>query len=180
MFDDSIFNPHHAVQRVSDWFEQRKAYRLQALLALRKREGLPSPVDIDGNLLETRYDDQGQAHYYRADGKRVDQVYWQGAGKDGKPGAFAVGTRKGEARELADARWGAADGGGFEILDVSEDGRPLANELLDLNRDSATYERAERVSHGAQSEQAPELVLDGTSDEEVDARLQEYLKRGPR
>ena len=95
MFDDSVFNPHRAVQRVSDWFEQRKAYRLQALLTLRKREGLPSPVDIDGNPLETRYDDQGQAHYYRADGKRVDPVYWQGAGKDGKPGAFAVGPTQG-------------------------------------------------------------------------------------
>ena len=27
-------------------------------------------------------------------------------------------------------------------------------------------------------EQAPELVLNGTSDEEVDQRLQEYLKGG--
>jgi hypothetical protein len=62
---------------------------------------------------------------------------------------------------------------------VAEDGRLLADEMLDLNRDAGTYEIAERVSHGPAGEQAPGLELAGTSDEEVDARLQEYLKRGP-
>ena len=32
---------------------------------------------------------------------------------------------------------------------------------------------------GAEGEQAPDLVLDGVGDEEVDQRLREYLKRGP-
>jgi hypothetical protein len=167
-------------QRVGDWFEQRKAYRLAALVALRKREGLPFPVDADGNSLETRMDDQGHAYYVSPDGMRVERVLFAGAGKDGKPGSFAVGTRKGEARELADARWGATDGAGFEILDIAGDGRRIEDELVDLHRDSATYERAERVNYGPAGEQAPDLVLDGTSDEEVDVKLQEFLKRGQR
>ena len=175
--DDSLFNPHHAVQRVGDWWEQRKAYRLAALLALRRREGMPSPVDVDGNPLETRMDDSGNAAYYDANGEQVTRVLFAGAGRDGKPGSMATGKRKGEARELADAHWNSADPG-FEILDVAEDGRPLAAELVDLNRDAGTYAIAERVSHGENSEQAPGFDLDGTSDEEIDARLQEYLKRG--
>lgn len=165
-------------QRVGDWFEQRKSYRAAALVALRRREGLPSPVDESGVELETRFDDQGQAHYYNAAGEKVERVMFAGAGKDGKPGSFAVGTRKGEARELADARWGTTDG--FEILDIAEDGRRLEDELADLSRDASGMEMAERVSHGAAGEQAPELVLDGTSDEEIDQKLQEFLKRGPR
>jgi glutaredoxin len=105
-------------------------------------------------------------------------VLFAGAGRDGKPGAFAIGTRKGAPLEDATRNW--AEGHfAFEILDVAEDGRNLADELVDLHRDAATYKRAERVSHGAEGEQAPDLVLDGVGDEEVDQRLQEYLKRGP-
>ena len=177
MFDDSIFNPHQAVQRVGDFFEQRKAYRLAALLSLRKREGLPSPVDERGNPLETRMDNFGNAIYHDADGKQVTRVLFAGAGRDGKPGAFAVGQRKGADISEAERHW-MDSAAPFEILDVAEDGRKLATEMADLHRDSAAYERAERVSHGPAGEQAPDLVLDEISDEEVDARLQEYLRRG--
>lgn len=168
--------PTNFFQRVGDYFEQRREYRAAALKALRKREGLPSPVDRDGNELETRFDDMGHAHYYDQSGKKVDQVLWAGAGKDGKPGAFAVGTRKGEARELADASWHSSDPG-FEILEVSEDGRKLVDELKDLARDAAGMEMAERVNHGAAGEQAPGFELTGTEDEEIDQALQKYLKR---
>jgi hypothetical protein len=166
------------LQRVSDWFEQRKQFRAAALTALRKREGLPLPVDCDGNELETRFDDQGRAHYYRADGKRVDEVLFASAGRDGKPGAFAIGQRKGGARELADARWNSPDGGGFEILEVAEDGRKLTDELRDLDRDATGMEIAGRVDHGVAGEQAPGLVLNGTSDDEIDEVLQKFLKEG--
>ena len=164
-------------QRVGDWFGQRREYRQAALVALRKREGLPQPVDQDGNELVTRFDNAGNVHYFDQNGNQIDRVLWAGAGRDGKPGSFAIGTKKQEPRELADVNWHSTDAP-FDILEVAEDGRKLSDELLDLNRDSATYERAERVSHGDASEQAPELVLDGTSDEEVEQKLQEYLKRG--
>lgn len=175
MFEE--FNPHRAVQRVSDWFEMRKQYRAQALAALRKREGLPEPVDEQGNPLETHFDDQGHAYYCSPDGTRVERVLFAGYGKDGKPGSFAIGTRKGEAREIADASWNSPDPG-FEILEVAEDGRKLADEMLDLNRDAATMERAEKVSFGSAGEQAPDLELAGTSDAEIDETLQKFLKRG--
>jgi glutaredoxin len=168
MFEDSIFNPARAVQRVGDYFEQRKAFRLAALVALRKREGLPGPVDQDGSPLETRLDDFGNAAYYNSAGEKVSRVMFAG-----------VGTRKGAPLEDATRNW-VSGRSVFEILDVAEDGRKLTDELVDLHRDAATYERAERVSHGAEGEQAPDLVLDGVGDEEVDQRLQEYLKRGPR
>ena len=183
MFEDNNdpfgISPQRMVQRVGDWFEQRKAFRLAALIALRKREGLPQPVDERGDPLETRMDNLGNATYHDASGAKVDRVLFAGTGKDGKPGSFAVGARKGGARELADASWNRSDNE-FEILEVAEDGRKLQDELEDLNRDAKTFHIAERVSHGAESEQAPGFELAGTSDEEVDRKLQEYLKRGPR
>jgi hypothetical protein len=121
-------------------------------------------------------DDYGNATYHSPSGEQVKKVLFAGTGKDGKPGSFATGTRKGEARELADASWNSPVE--FEILETAEDGKKLVDELLDLNRDAGTFEIAERVSHGSVGEQAPGFELDGTSDEEVDARLQEYLKRG--
>jgi len=166
-------------QPQGDFFEQRREYRQAALVALRKREGLPSPADAEGNALETRFDDAGSAYYVSPDGTRVERVLWAGAGKDGKPGAFAVGARKGEHHTAADAHWGDPNAP-FEILEVSEDGRKLTDELRDLDRDATGMEIAERVSHGMAGEQAPGFELDGTSDAEVDARLQEFLKRGPR
>jgi hypothetical protein len=178
-------------QRVEDWFEQRKSFRAAALVALRKREGLPSPVDENGTSLETRFDDFGVVTYHDSEGRKVERVLFQGAGKDGKPGSFATGTKqqpsetvideKGVPRSVPTAGVAAAWGGShdFEILDIAEDGRLLSDELADLNRDSTSYEISERVSHGDASQQAPGLVLDGTSDAEVDEKLQEYLKRGP-
>ena len=193
MFEDNdIFNPTRQVQRQGDWFEQRKQYRAQALVALRKREGLPSPVDADGVFLETRFDDQGNAHYYDARGNVVEHVLFAGAGKDGKPGGFAIGKRKGVSHKEADRNWNRTPAEElplhlrqgereeqFQILEVSEDGKKIEDEIRDLNRDSAAYERSERVSHGPASQQAPGFILDGLSDEAVDASLQEYLKRGP-
>ena len=164
-------------QRVGDFFEQRKAYRAAALTALRKREGLPSPVDENNNPLETRFDDLGNVTYHDQAGNKVERVLFSGAGRNGKPGAFAVGMRKGEARELAEQNWHRPDSE-FEILEVAEDGRKLSDELRDLNRDAGTFEIAERVSHGSASEQAPELELHGTSDDEIDEVLQKFLKRG--
>ena len=166
-------------QRVGDFFEQRKSFRAQALKNLRKREGLPSPVDDQGNELETRFDDQGQVHYYNASGQKQDRVLFAGAGKDGKPGAFAVGQRRGDPLDEATRNW-ASGNSAFEILDVAEDGRKIEDELKDLDRDSSTFALAETVSHGAESEQAPGFEIAGTSDEEVDLKLQEFLKRGPR
>jgi hypothetical protein len=177
-------------QRVENFIEQRKTFRQAALVALRKREGLPSPVDQDGTPLETRFDDQGNAHYYNQNGEKQEHVLFVGAGKDSKPGSFAVGTRKQDSTTVidekgiprtvptadVDAQWGR--GGEFQILDVAEDGRRIESELLDLHRDAATYERAERVSHGDAGQQAPELHLAGTTDEEIDETLQKFLKRG--
>lgn len=171
--------PTNLFQRVGDFFEQRREYRAAALTALRKREGLPQPVDAQGNPLETRFDDLGHVTYHDASGQKVEHVLFAGAGKDGKSGSFAVGSRKGADIAIADAHWHSPDAG-FEILEVAEDGRRLKDELADLNRDSAAFARAETVSHGPAGEQAPEFEIHGTSDAELDARLQEYLKRGPR
>lgn len=169
--------PTNLFQRMGDFFEQRKAYRASALVALRKREGLPQPVDDQGNPLETRFDDEGNAHYYDQTGNKAERVLWAGAGKDGKPGAFATGARKGQSRDEAAKGW-YDPSPGFEILEVSEDGRKLADELRDLDRDAAGMEVAERVNHGMAGEQAPGFKLSGTSDEEIDVKLQEFLKRG--
>ena len=139
-------------QRIGDWFEQRKQFRSAALVALRKREGLPSPVDENNAPLETRFDDNGSVHYFDPQGKQVDRVLWANAGKDGKPGAFATGTRKQEDRALAEQNWYRTDNE-FQILDVAEDGRLLTDELRDLDRDATGVEIAGRVSHGEAGEQ---------------------------
>jgi hypothetical protein len=167
------------VEQVTDWYGQRKQFRAAALTALRKREGLPSPVDVNGVALETRFDDQGKAHYYDASGNKVDKVMFAGAGKDGKPGGFAIGKRKGAGIDEAEKNWNKTDTA-FQILEVSEDGKKLSDELNDLDRDSRNFQLSEKVSHGSQSEQAPDLALSNLSDEEVESKLQEYLKRGPR
>ena len=164
-------------QRVEDYFEQRKAFRLAALASLRKREGLPSPVDECGVELETHMDDLGNVTYHNAAGEKIERVMFAGTGKDGKPGSFAIGKRKQESRELADVHWNSSDPN-FEILDVAEDGRRLEDELKDLDRDSSTFEIAQRISYGDAGEQAPELHLANTSDEEIDETLQKFLKRG--
>jgi hypothetical protein len=86
----------------------------------------------------------------------------------------AKGTRKGEDRVEAEKNWGRTSP--FYIPEVAEDGTLLVDELRDLNRDAARLAMAERVSHGAAGEQAPGFELDGLSDEEVDAKLHEYLR----
>ena len=169
--------PNSEYQRVGDWFEQRSQFRAAALQALRKREGLPQPVDPQGTPLETRFDDQGHAHYSDASGKKVDRVLFEGTGRKGKPGGFAIGKRKGLSREEADLDWNRP-AESFQILETAEDGRKLSEELKDLNRDSDVFAISQNVSHGDVGEQAPGLVLDGLKDEEVDARLQEYIQRG--
>jgi len=151
-------------QRLENFWEKRAEYRKQALISLRKRENLPTSEMVDGKM------------QYRQ--------------PDGSYSTMAVGARKQEFETVIDekgisravptaavsAAWGRDSG--FEILEISEDGRKLEDELRDLDRDAQGMEIAERVSHGPTGEQAPEFELSGTSDEEVDRRLQEYLKRG--
>ena len=151
-------------QRYGSFWELREEYRADVLKNLRKREGLPTPELVDGKM-----------------------QYLQ---PDGSYSTMTVGSRKQDSATVIDEQglprvvptaaldsaWGRE--GEFEILEVSEDGRKLADELRDLSRDVQGMQMAERVSHGAESEQAPELVLTDTSDEEVDRGLQEYLKRG--
>jgi len=174
--------PTNLFQRVGDFFEQRKAYRAQALTNLRKRENLPQPVDENGCPLETRFDDFGNVTYHNPKGTQATKVLFMGVGKDGKPGSFAIGSRKGPSLDEASQNWdnpfaqSEADGG-FPILPIAEDGRRLVDELLDLNRDAGTYEMAERVHHGDASEQAPELVVGDPDDHErVEKELQNYLR----
>jgi hypothetical protein len=170
--------PTDLFQRQEDFYELRNRFRASALTALRKRESLPLPVDKDGNELLAKFDDQGHAHYYNQAGEKVDRVLWQGTGKDGKPGGMAVGTRKGLDLDSAQQHWGTPAISNFEILEVAEDGSHIGQELVDLNRDAATMERAERVSHGAAGEQAPQFHLSRPGDDAtVDAELQAYIAR---
>ena len=124
-------------------------------------------------------DDYGNATYHNAAGEKVDRVLFAGTGKDGKPGSFAVGQRRGDPLDEATQNW-ASGRSAFEILETSEDGKSIQDELNDLDRDARGMEIAQQVSYGVQGEQAPGFDLSGTSDEEVDARLQEYLRRGKR
>jgi hypothetical protein len=163
--------PTNFFQRIGSFFEQRAEFRKQALASLRKREGLPTSEHLRGAFYQ-----------------RVDGFYREPPGREvfldttlypnGKGGftQWAKGTRKGASREEASQNWGRSS---FEILEVAEDGRKrkLADELRDLDRDATAMEMAERISHGEVGEQAPDLVLDGTSDEEIDQKLQEYIKR---
>jgi hypothetical protein len=152
-------------QRVGDFFEQRREYRQAAIKALRRREGLPTPELVDGKM------------QYRQ--------------PNGTYSTMAVGARKQESETVIDekgiprtvptsevaAAWDR--GGGFEIPEVAEDGRKLSDELRDLDRDAAGMEMGSRVSHGVEGEQAPDLqITNPADDEEIDEKLQEYLKRG--
>ncbi len=171
MFNEDDLQPQRAVQRVGDWFGLRDEFRKQALISLRRREGLPTPERCLGAF----YQREDGAFYREPPGRETvldTTLYPNGKGGFSQ---WAVGTRKGLSREEAEKNWSRSS---FDILEVAEDGRKLQDELLDLNRDAGTYAIAERVSHGEKSEQAPGFDLDGTSDEEIDARFQEYLKRG--
>lgn len=164
--------PFEQFQRIENFWEKREEYRKNALASLRKREGLPTSEHLRGAFYQ-----RADGFYRNPPGKEVflDTTMYPN-GNDGFT-AWAVGTRKGEDRIEAEKNWGRSDSA-FHILDIAEDGRKLTDELNDLNRDAATYAQSERVSHGSAGEQAPELELSGTSDEEVDTKLQEYLKRG--
>jgi len=164
--------PFEMFQRFGDWFEQRAEYRKQALASLRKREGLPASKRIVGAF----YQRKDRAFYPEPPGREVfldTAMYPNGRGGYS---SFALGTRKGMSREEAEQHWGRPSD--FEILDVASDGRKLEDELRDLDRDAAGMELGSRVSHGRESEQAPGLALANLSDEEVEQRLQEYMKRG--
>lgn len=165
-------SPQRQVQRVGDYWELREEFRKQALVSLRRREGLPTSEHLRG------------AFYQRADGFYRDppgrEVFLDTTLYPNGQGGFSqwsTGTRKGETREDAEKNW-AAGRSAFEILEVAEDGRKLSDELADLGRDAERFHQAGRVSHGQESEQAPGLRLADCSDEEVDARLQDFLKRG--
>ena len=161
--------PFEQFQRIGSYHELREEYRKQALASLRRREGLLTSERLTG------------AFYQRADG-----FYREPPGKEvfldttmypnGNGGFIsqAKGTRKGEDRVEAEKNWGRTSP--FYIPEVAEDGTLLVDELRDLNRDAARLAMAERVSHGAAGEQAPGFELDGLSDEEVDAKLHEYLR----
>jgi hypothetical protein len=161
------------LQQIEDWWDQRAEFRKQALQNLRKREGLPTSERLVGSFYQ-----RADGFYREPPGKEVFLDTTMYPNGNGGYTQWAKGTRKGLSREEADKNWGRS--GGFEILEVAEDGRKLSDELRDLDRDATLVEEASRVSHGAESEQAPELVLTDTSDEEVDRGLQEYLKRGVR
>jgi len=165
--------PFEQYQRMGDFWELREEYRKAALESLRRREGLPTSERLLGAFYQ-----RADGFYREPPGKEVSLDTTMYPNGNGGFVTWATGTRKGLSRKDADQHWGRTNS--FEILDVAEDGRKLTDELRDLDRDARGMEVSERVSHGTASEQAPELVIDGTSDEEVDVRLQEYLKRGPR
>jgi hypothetical protein len=171
--DDELLRPQQ-FQRVGDFFEKREEYRKEALKNLRIREGLPTSERLAGAFY------QREDGFYRTPpGKEVflDTTMYPN-GNDGFS-EWAMGTRKGPSLDEATRNW-ASGHSAFEILETSEDGKSLQDELNDLDRDAHGMEIAQQVSHGMKSEQAPEFNLAGTSDEEVDARLQEYLRRGLR
>ncbi len=172
--DDELLHPQRSVQRVGDYFELREEFRKEALKNLRIREGLPASERLVGAFYQRE-----DGFYREPPGKEVflDTVIYPN-GNEGFS-QWAIGTRKGLSLDEATRNW-ASGHSAFEILDVAEDGRRLSDELNDLDRDSSTFAMAETVSHGVESEQAPGFEITGTSDEEIDQRLQEFLKRGPR
>jgi hypothetical protein len=170
--DDDFISPHRMVQRAGDFFELREEFRKQALASLRRREGLPDSERCLGAF----YQREDGAFYREPPGRETvlnTTLYPNGKGGFSQ---WAVGTRKGLSIGEAEKNWGQSVQ--FDILEAAEDGSKLQDELLDLNRDAGKFAIAACVSHGEASEQAPGFEIYGTSDEEVDSRLQEYLKRG--
>jgi hypothetical protein len=165
--------PIEQYQREGDFWEKREEYRKQALASLRRLEGLPTSERLVGAFYQ-----RADGFYRTPPGKEVflDTTMYPN-GNDGFT-TWAMGTRKGEDRVEADKGWGRVTE--FEIMEVAEDGTLLKDELRDLARDATGMQMAEKVSHGTQSQMVPDLALSSLSDEEVDASLQEYLKRGPR
>jgi len=162
--------PTEQFQRYGSFWELREEYRKNALASLRKREGLPTSEHLKGAFYQ-----RSDGFYREPPGREVSLDTTMYPNGNGGFVTQATGTRKGLSREEAEKNWGRSS---FKILEVSEDGRKLTDELNNLNRDLSTFQQAERVSYGPASEQAPGFSLNGTSDEEVDTGLQEYLKRG--
>ena len=135
-----------------DFFGLRQQYRHEALVALRKREGIPAPELVDGR--------------------------WMYRGADGKFHCQATGCRKGPSVEQVDEFWGSDPLDAFTVLPVSESGTPIEKEAADLAKFANEYKIADKVSHGDASEPNPGFDLDGLDDAVVDAAIQEYVKRG--
>jgi hypothetical protein len=170
VFDDDLFQPQRSVQRVGDFWGLREEFRKQALASLRRREGLPTSERLVGAFYQ-----RADGFYREPPGKEVSLDTTMYSNGNGGFSNWAMGTRKGLSREEAEDNWGRINQ--FEVLEVAEDGRRIESELFDLVRDVEAFEKAEKVSHGAQSEQAPDLALSNLSDEEVNRKLQEYLKK---
>ena len=165
--------PIELFQRLGNFWEKREEYRKQALAALRKREGLPTSEHLRGAFYQ-----RGDGFYCEPPGKEVFLDTTMYPNGNGGYAQWAKGTRKGMPKEEASRYWGRG-GDAFEILEVAEDGRKLEDELRDLDRDAATVEQAGRVSHGAEGEQAPGLVIDADAgDDQIDEVLQKFLKKG--
>jgi hypothetical protein len=112
-----VTTEHVQRQDENDYNELRKRYRRDALISLRRREGLSVPIDTPAGPV--RFDAQGKAH------------------------AIAIGRKRLYGVEIADSMW---DGGApFEILEVSADHIPITQELADLVRDAKLFEKAEKV-----------------------------------
>lgn len=165
--------PTNLFQRIENFWEKREEYRKQALASLRRREGLPTSERLVGAFYQ-----RADGFYREPPGKEVFLDTTMYPNENGGYIQWAKGTRKGLSREEADKNWGRS--GGLEILEVSEDGKSkLSDELRDLDRDAAGMEVAGQVSHGDRGEQAPELRIENTNDDqEIDEVLQKFLKRG--
>jgi hypothetical protein len=168
--------PIEQFQRYGDFWELRAEYRKQALKNLRKREGLPTSERLVGAFYQ-----RADGFYREPPGKEVFLDTTMYPNGNGGFTQWAKGTRKGLSREEAEKNWGRNSE--FEILEVAEDGRKLEDEIRDLDRDAAGFDRTHptdspRVDLGQAGEQAPGLVVrDGAGDDEIDEVLQKFLKR---
>lgn len=136
------------IQRQGNFHEIRKEYRQQALVSLRKREGIPEPEVIAGQMM------------YRDE--------------NGEPHPWAIGKRKGMEIKVADSYFGGDVV--IEPLEVSEDGRPLSAEIADLERDVQGVRESWGVSFGESGEPTPDFRVNDLSEKGVDSAIQEYIK----
>lgn len=136
-------------ENAGDFLRQRAEFRKEALRNLRKREGLPIPT----------IDENGRAIYLDS---------------EGKPHSWAIGKKQGLSREEASQYW--EESAPFEILDVAADGRPIQDEIRDLERDAELNRKTANVDFGVHS--APDLQIGNIYDEEqVDQAIQQYIER---
>lgn len=140
-------------QDAGDFFEQRRVYRAEALKSLREREGIPAPELVEGR--------------------------WQYRDSEGKLHPWAQGRRKQKPKEEMDQFWGAGVPS-FEVMEVSEDGKPLKQELRDLARDAELVAQTQGVSHGDHGEPVADFVLESLDDKNVDEALQDRIGKHER